>query len=207
MIHLYIKTHNKTGLKYFGKTTRDDVSTYRGSGTYWNKHINFHGNDVFTEVVASFHEDEEMQLKEFAIDFSIKNSIVDSRDWANLVEENGLDGNAMKGEQHPMWGKFGKDHQRYGKPLSDESKERMSKAQKGRIITEEARKKISESLKGNKIPDDTKQKISQSMLGKNKGELNGNSGKAWYTNGTDNIMAFECPEGYHKGRTLKKRSN
>jgi len=32
--YLYIKKHNETGLKYFGKTTQDPY-TYQGSGTDW----------------------------------------------------------------------------------------------------------------------------------------------------------------------------
>ncbi len=30
MVTLYIKTHNKTGLKYFGKTIKGDVHKYKG---------------------------------------------------------------------------------------------------------------------------------------------------------------------------------
>jgi hypothetical protein len=204
MIHLYIKTHNKTGLKYFGKTSLKNAHSYRGSGKYWLRHLKVHGNDVSTEVVASFDEKNIDSLREFAIDFSIKNNIVESKEWANLVIETGTDGTSMKGEDHPMWGKFGKDHQRYGKPLSDESRAKMSKAQKGRIITKEARQKISKKLKGQVIPEEVKEKISRSMLGKNRGDLNGNKGKTWWTNGVDNIMAFECPKGYFKGRTISK---
>lgn len=29
-IKLYIKTHNKTGKKYFGRTIKDDIHRYRG---------------------------------------------------------------------------------------------------------------------------------------------------------------------------------
>lgn len=49
----------------------------------------------------------------------------------------------------------------------------------GKHHTEEVRKQLSENSKGSK---------------------NNQYGKHWYTNGTDNIMAYECPEGYHKGK-------
>ncbi len=29
---LYVKQHTKTGMLYFGKTIRDDIETYLGSG-------------------------------------------------------------------------------------------------------------------------------------------------------------------------------
>ena len=38
MIYLYKKTHNKTGLKYLGKTISKDPYTYSGSGVYWTRH-------------------------------------------------------------------------------------------------------------------------------------------------------------------------
>ena len=30
------------------------------------------------------------------------------------------------------------------------------------------------------------------------------AGSHWYTNGVDNIQCKECPEGYHRGRTVSK---
>jgi hypothetical protein len=206
MISLYVKTHNVTGLKYFGKTKLEDVHSYTGSGVYWKRHLNVHGRNYTTEIVAQFSENQVEELKTFATQFSIRNNIVKSKEWANFTIETGLDGNSLAKERHPMWGKTGRDHQRYGKPLSEESRERMSKAQKGRIITREAREKISEKLKGTVISEEIRTKISRSLQGKTRGELNGNYGKGWFTNGTNNIMAFECPEGYYKGRTLPKKS-
>lgn len=207
MISLYIKTHNVTGLKYFGKTKLKDVHSYTGSGVYWKRHLEKHGKNYTTEIVAQFSEDQVEELTKFATDFSVKNDIVDSKKWANFVIETGLDfHNALTGPRHPMWGKTGKNHQRYGKPVSEESRKRMSNAQRGRIITQVTREKISKKLTGSLIPEQIKEKIRKSCLNKNKGELNGNYGKGWFTNGTDNIMAFECPEGYYKGRTLPKKS-
>lgn len=204
MITLYVKTHNKTGLKYFGKTKQKNVHSYTGSGVYWKRHLEKYGRDYTTEVVAQFSEDQLKELKEFAINFSIKHNIVDSDEWANFTIEDGLDGNGLKGSRHPMWGKRGKNHQRYGKPISEESRERMSNAQKGRIITPEARKKIRQKLLGANLAEETKKKLRESLKGKNKGEKNGNYGKSWFTNGVDSIMAFEAPEGYRKGRIVSK---
>lgn len=88
--YLYIKTHNVTKLKYFGKTTRDDPFNYCGSGKYWNNHLRIHGNDVSTEILGRYFDEDE--CKQAALDFSIKHNIVESRDWANLKLESGLDG-------------------------------------------------------------------------------------------------------------------
>jgi len=49
-IYLYLKTHNKTGLKYLGKTIQNPYK-YQGSGEYWIPHIKKHGYDVTTKIL------------------------------------------------------------------------------------------------------------------------------------------------------------
>lgn len=93
-VTLYVKTHNKTGLKYFGKTTRTDPEKYRGSGKYWTQHIKVHGYDVTTEIIGTF--DDVNECSTFAVKFSTEHDIINSPEWANLIKENGLDG-APKG--------------------------------------------------------------------------------------------------------------
>ena len=88
LTHLYIKTHNETGLKYFGKTIKSDPSNYTGSGIYWLQHLKKHGNNVTTEVIGSFED--LSKCSEKAISFSIENNIVQSKEWANLVIEDGI---------------------------------------------------------------------------------------------------------------------
>jgi len=87
--YLYIKTHNITGLKYFGKTISKDPHKYRGSGTRWVHHIKKHGYDVSTEIVGIF--DDKISCLLYALEFSYINNIVKSEEWANLKEES-LDG-------------------------------------------------------------------------------------------------------------------
>lgn len=88
-IYLYHKRHRKTGLNYFGKTTVDPYN-YTGSGKYWKRHLNKHGLDIETIFVCKFQNQEE--CTKFALQFSIKNNIVESTEWANLKLEDGRDG-------------------------------------------------------------------------------------------------------------------
>lgn len=46
-----------------------------------------------------------------------------------------------------------------------------------------------------------KDKISQS----NRGENNGNYNKHWYNNGEEEILTFECPNGFVKGRLRRNK--
>ena len=91
---LYVKTHNQTGLKYFGKVTNRCAQRYKGSGKYWLNHIKKHGNDVTTDIV--FESANLENVEAFALKFSSYNNIVASDDWANLKFENGKDGGTQK---------------------------------------------------------------------------------------------------------------
>jgi len=86
MLYLYVKIHRVTGLKYFGKTTSKDPFLYKGSGKYWQHHLNKHGYDVDTIIIKEY-ECECEEAKDFAIQYSIDNNIVESAEWANLKIE------------------------------------------------------------------------------------------------------------------------
>lgn len=89
--YLYIKEHTKTGLKYFGKTTKQDPVSYLGSGKIWTNHIKKHGKEFVKTTWYQLFTDEK-ELIEYAINFSSQNNIVESDAWANLKTENGFDG-------------------------------------------------------------------------------------------------------------------
>ena len=108
MIYLYVKQHKITGLKYFGATSKKNPYTYLGSGKYWRRHLKVYGKDIDTINVWKF--DNQDECEKFALEFSEKNNIVESQNWANLRPENGKDGRlpgspGMKKENNPNWGK------------------------------------------------------------------------------------------------------
>lgn len=85
-IYLYVKTHNKTGLKYLGQTKQDPYS-YKGSGVYWTKHLLEFGNDVSTLILHETVSKQKMQsLGRY---YSKLWNIVDDNKWANLIPETG----------------------------------------------------------------------------------------------------------------------
>lgn len=107
-IYLYLKTHNKTGLKYLGKTARNP-HTYKGSGKHWLRHIEKHGYDITTEILFETTDVEE--FKRVAFETSKKLNVVESEEFANLVHEVG-DGGANN----------------VGREFSDSWKENLSKS-------------------------------------------------------------------------------
>jgi hypothetical protein len=86
-IYLYVKTHNKTGMKYLGKTTKPDPHKYPGSGKRWIRHLKKHGYDYTTTILLTTEDKEE--LKETGLYFSKVWNIVESNEWANMMPEKG----------------------------------------------------------------------------------------------------------------------
>lgn len=151
---LYIKKHNITGLKYFGKTVKNDPTKYTGSGKYWKAHLTKHGNDI-TTIWCELFTDRNLLIEQ-ALLISKENNIIDSADWANLKFENGIDGGNV------------------GMQMSDETKKKLSVANTGKKQTPETRNKRSTSNKGkHHFPksEETKNKISNSLAGRKRGPM------------------------------------
>lgn len=154
MIYLYIKTHNLTKLKYFGKTARKDPFKYLGSGKYWLRHLKIHGIDISTEIIATFEDTEE--ASRFAIKFSKDNNIVESKEWANLMFETVKDG--VFGYNHTEETKMVFSVK--GKEMWSDAdfKKKMSLKHKERWANDELglKKKQSDRLSGVKRPNHSK---------------------------------------------------
>jgi hypothetical protein len=169
MIYLYVKTHNVTGLKYLGKTTKDPYS-YKGSGKYWVRHIKKYGYDVTTDVV--FQTDDPLVFKTFSVQYSVEHDIVNSNEWANLMLETGSGGDNPSSRTPAAIAKARDTRIRNNKPRkpwSDETNRKRSETHtgmkrsaesiakriatmkaRGIVCSEEHKRKISEALKGRK---------------------------------------------------------
>lgn len=103
MMYLYVKTHNTTGLKYLGKTVKEDYHSYPGSGKRWIRHLNEHGFDYSTEILLATEDKQE--FKETAVFFSRLWNIVSSDEWANFRIEEGDGGDTSIFVDHVKRGK------------------------------------------------------------------------------------------------------
>jgi len=100
---LLVLTHNVTGLKYFCKTSQlDKLQYYKGSGVYWKRHRKVYGSDIKVGVLGLYYDKDRCTAA--ALKFSKEQNIVQSEEWANLIEENGLDGQGV-GKNHVLYGK------------------------------------------------------------------------------------------------------
>lgn len=87
---LYIKQCPHCGLKYFGKTTKENVKEYKGSGVRWTRHLKKHKVESVHLWNSDWYYDK--SIARFALKFSRINKIVESKNWANLKDEDGLAG-------------------------------------------------------------------------------------------------------------------
>jgi hypothetical protein len=95
MIHIYLKTHNITGLRYLGKTKNDPLR-YKGSGKRWLNHLRVHGNDVHTTILQTCSDNE--QVKHWGLYYSSLWDVVNDQSFANLTEERGDGGPTFRNE-------------------------------------------------------------------------------------------------------------
>ena len=150
---------------YFGKTTKPDPYKYHGSGTYWTRHIKKHGKEhIITLWVSDLYFD--TSITKYALHFSYENAIVESKDWANLIPENGLDGTVPgtnfsdKTKANMSAAKQNPSNERR-KQMS----ETMSRTNKTRIKENNPNYGIPSKLKGIPRTQETKNKISKKLKG------------------------------------------
>lgn len=124
MYYLYVKTHNKTGLKYLGKTKSKNPHKYQGSGTRWVNHIKKHGYDVTTEIIKDCSSKEE--VKKWGSHYSKLWDVVKSKEWANLREENGDGGDTSNTLNY----KEGMKNKNFSYTKSEEFRKKISKSVK-----------------------------------------------------------------------------
>ena len=139
---LYIK--ELAGIKYFGKSVKENVSSYRGSGKIWKDRIKKYGPANVKTIWISEWFNEPESLVDFALLFSEMHNIVESAEWANYRPETGLDGGftsnafnspeaiakrskAQLGVSCPQRGRKGRPSKLKNIAKSEETKQRMRK--------------------------------------------------------------------------------
>lgn len=181
--YLYVKTHRITGLNYLGYTSKYDPYKYAGSGTRWNLHLQKHGYLYDTKILHRCIS--KSAIRSWGLFYSRLWSVVNSKKWANLKEENG-DGGGCFGEINGM----------YGKTHTDRVKTILSKGASSRF-----KGKSYEELYGKEKAKELKKQRSASTTGKdNAGSSNPMYGKKQTDSAKElqsirakNRVKSECP--------------
>jgi ribosomal protein L37AE/L43A len=119
---LMIRQHNKTGLLYLHKTNRlSKIETYFGSGIKWKRHLKKHGENV-TLLWYCIYLDID-SLVNAAVSISLNCNVIESDNWANSILEDGI-GICCT-----------------GRIISEQTRTKMSIANKGRKFSDESNAK------------------------------------------------------------------
>jgi group I intron endonuclease len=199
------KITNKNDNKFYVGSAQDLQRRWRKhkeslrANRHHNKHLqndwNKHGEEAFRfEILEEIKEDHELIEAEqkwldltLACDRTIGYNIeptAGSRLGRKQTEATKKKiSEAFSGEKHPFYGKtLSKEHREKisrsnkgkiawnkGKklsPLSEETKRKMSQKLSGRPVSNETREKISKSLKGHQVSEETREKLRKANLGR-----------------------------------------
>ena len=152
---VYMHTNKENGKVYIGVTCqkpefrwRSDGSGYVGSTYFWSA-IQKYGWDNFTHQIL-FDGLNRSEACEKEISLIALYDSTNPKNGYNISKGGDLGG--------------------YGVEVSEETRRKISDANKGRIVSEETRQKISQSEKGKFVSEETKQKLSEALRGKYVGE-------------------------------------
>lgn len=188
MIYLYLKVHNTTGLKYLGKTISKDPHKYTGSGKVWLRHIKKHGYDVTTTILLE--TESEQELHDAGIYYSDLWNVVESKEFANIIREEGSGGAQLWSEESR---KKVSDALK-GKPKNDKSKYSQKDPDRRKLLSIKAKEYLSDpdnlALRRKQLRENwDAEKVSKSM-----------SQLKWCNDGVRSYRLKEVPEGYSLGR-------
>lgn len=144
MIVLYLK-ESPLGLKYLGKCVNTDPYKYKGSGTVWKRHLKAH-NILVTEIKTTilFETDDKDELKKMGLYYSDLWDVVNNKEFANLIPEQGDGGNTggfKKGvvftEEHRKKLSIARSKQKDSQATIQKRADAISKTKKGKALSDE----------------------------------------------------------------------
>ena len=170
--YIYLNTDLKTGKQYTGQHHYNKEGeldpNYHGSGVLWTKVLKKRPKELIKEeYIKTCYSEEEMCIDE---QYYIKFFDTLYPNGYNLTE--GGEGCVASEETRKKMSLAQK-----GKHISEEQKKKLSIALKGRIMSDEHKKKIGEAHKGKQLSEESKKKISDSKKGLQSGEKHPMFGK------------------------------
>ena len=216
MYYIYEIKNKINGKSYIGqrkcpKNKEPEIDRYMGSGTYLSRAKEKYGIENFEKKIIAICETsknadilEKIFIALYRAEGKAEYNIADGGDGGNTLKYASTD---IKIKHKEFMKKIMTDDMklRIGmsakKKLSEpEIRKRLIESHLIAMNKPEVKEKMRKSYLGKKLSEDTKRKVRESSIGKN----TWSKGRICYTNGSKNIYSFDCPEGFHKGRTWKK---
>ena len=184
--YIYKITNTVNGKVYIGLTTNNFNKRYSAKGEGIERVYNYYLQRIKKEQFYNKHLLNSIEkygfeafevIKEFDTAYSIEELKEKERYWVSFYKSNDANYGYNRTEG-------GEEHPNYGKPCSEETKNKISKSHRGLHIgennpmygkhhTEEAKNKISEINTGRHPTEETKNKMSESHRGKSNSSYKG----------------------------------
>lgn len=200
---VYLITNKITGERYVGQHQTYNIDDgYMGSGRLLGLKLKEYGADNFhKEILGDFEDFDTMNQAE--IDFIAKlnpeyNISLGGESFEGINSVPGLNnksGQYMKANRlHLEKLKSDSEYRiEFCKKVSDGHK----KSLKAQNHIKKLNCEVHKMWKGRKHSEETKSKMSAVKRGK---QTTSTLGKHWFTNGEKNILTYQCPVGYYRGR-------
>lgn len=167
MYYIYLIVNSVNGKTYVGQRRSSKechLDSYMGSGKILGLAKKKYGIENFEKFLIQYCSSKEETNK------AEKFWIAEYRSRGK-AEYNIADGGyGSAGFHHTEETKRRLSEANKGKPKSDETKRKLSEAHKGKQVSEETKRKLSEAHKGNHPSEETSQKMSEARKGKHKSE-------------------------------------
>ena len=209
--YIYLIVNNISGKTYIGKrklyNKKWNEDGYMGSGCHLKNSQAKYGIENFEKFLITWTyseedacEKEKFWIAEYRKRGKAEYNVADGGQggFIGTMTEERRKKISEAGKGRKAWNKGKHFSEEYCRKLSDVHKGKPS-YNKGKHFSEEYCRKLSEVHKGKKRSEEDKRKISESL----KGHKAWNKGRKWYTNGTESVQAFECPDGFVPGRCRK----
>lgn len=207
MHYIYRITNIINGNTYVGQhkpRRKSDIASYLGSGTIIRRAVAKYGREFFTKEILH-NNIESQELADKLEKYWISYERLCGRAQYNIQDGGNLTGGSLfLGHHHSASSKekiSASSKKRWSDPCF---RDKMLKVRK-KQCTEETRQKMSKANKGKKRSSTFVEKLRQRLL---HNELTKNS--KWFNNGQKNIRIKDgdtVPDGFRPGRTYHKRIN
>lgn len=216
--YIYKFTDLTTNKIYIGKREKPYFDfAYWGSGKVWSQILASVGRENIKREILCFANSRK-ELRELEIHYISQYNSTDPSVGYN-IHKGGAGGNSLNNTQ--KWSELhrGERNGRYGMPVSEETREKISIANTGRRYSDEINKK--KGRPGGPKPPGFGDKISKAQKGRVRSELElehvkegsrktaeKNRGKITYNNGFNEIRILPTetpPEGFVRGGSPKRR--
>lgn len=206
---IYITTCLINGKRYLGQRKfNKGWRTYLGSGSAFSRAVKKYGKANFVkEIVEICFSSEE--LNEAECKYSVFFNVVENNDFYNLVLGGGTSAGWHPSEETKekiSKANKGEKSAWYGKRHTQEEKEKIGNAHRGKVLSDETRKKLAQKRRGTKATEEAKRNMSKAQKGENNGMWGRSQTERAKTAQSKAVVCLETGAKYYSVREAERKT-